>query len=208
MQRKRDAQWTLNRVSDSLAAFIRHTELVYWLEEIWGETEVGVRFARLCGIPTNLGELLHRDLWGKDVPIILTSGTLSAAGSFGHIKKKTGLDRVPEKRLLETSKPSPFNHRENMLLYISENTTFPDNQDPEYISAVAGEIERLIRASHGHAAVLFTSYKAMDMAHERIAARSLPYPLFRLDRGGAAPSGGSGQAPAAYSLPAARCGRA
>ena len=186
-QRKREVLWMLNRISDSLAAFIRHGDLVYWMEEAAGSQEAEFHLTVLRGIPKNLGELLHRDLWGKDIPIILTSGTLSAAGSFEHIKKKAGIDLVPAKRLWETSKPSPFNHRENALIYISERTTFPDSQNQEYIAAIAEEIERLVRASHGHAAVLFTSHDALGRVYTALQSRGLPYPLFRMGRGEIAP---------------------
>jgi ATP-dependent DNA helicase DinG len=130
--------------------------------------------------------MLYRDLWSRNIPIVLTSGTLSAAGSFECIKKKSGIDLVPAERVAEMSKPSPFNHGENALIYISERTPFPDNRSAGYIASVADECERLIRASCGHAAALFTSYKAMDMVYGQILARGLPYPILRLDRGGAA----------------------
>jgi ATP-dependent DNA helicase DinG len=188
-RRYKDTLRALPRISDSLTAFIRHDRLVYWLEESEYGAAAGdaeLRLDILRGIPKNLGELLRRDLWNKDIPIILTSGTLSAAGSFEHIKRKIGLDLLPAKRLRESTKPSPFNHKENTLLYISENTPFPENGNPDYIASVAGEVERLALASHGHAAVLFTSYKAMDMVWERLKAKDVLYPLFRLDRGGAA----------------------
>jgi ATP-dependent DNA helicase DinG len=187
-KRLKEIQWALARISDSLGRFSRHGDLVYWLEEtkITAADEPDFRLNLLSGIPKDLGELLRRDLWSRELPIVLTSGTMSAAGSFEHIKRKLGLDLLPLKRLTETAKPSPFNHRENALLYISENTPFPDNRDEDYISAIADEAERLIAASHGHAALLFTSYKAMDMVWERISARRLPYPLFRLNRGGGA----------------------
>jgi ATP-dependent DNA helicase DinG len=196
--RRRDTLRVLERASDSLAAFSRHGDLVYWMEDggssgpprspqtLRGASDDEPRFAVLRGIPKNLGELLRRDLWSDNIPIVLTSGTLSAAGSFEHMKRKTGLDLIPAKRLAEISKPSPFNHRENTLLYVSENTPFPDNRDAGYIASIAAETERLILASRGHAAVLFTSYKAMDMVWERTKAKGLPFPLFRLDRGGAA----------------------
>jgi ATP-dependent DNA helicase DinG len=185
-QRKRDALRSLNRMSDSLDLFIHHSGLVYWLEEADEVSESDFPLSVLRGIPKDLGELLCRDLWGRDIPIILTSGTLSAAGSFEYIKKKSGLGLLPQGRLLETSKPSPFNYRENALIYISERTPFPDTSDEGYIEAVTDETMRLVTAAHGHTALLFTSYKAMDMVHERIAARSLPYPVFRLDRSGVA----------------------
>jgi ATP-dependent DNA helicase DinG len=80
--------------------------------------------------------------------------------------------------------PSPFDFKNNKLLYISNNVPFPDNKDKRYIQAVADEVERLVIASHGHAAVLFTSYNAMGQVHAILKRRSLPFPLFRLERGG------------------------
>jgi ATP-dependent DNA helicase DinG len=182
--RRRDALRVLDRVHESLAAFSHHQDLVCWMESGEGWTVEKNWLTLLCSIPKNLGERLHQDFWNRNIPIILTSGTLSAAGSFEHLKKKIGLNLVPEKRLCETAKPSPFDYRENALLYISENTPFPENGNAAYIASIAGEIEQLVHASRGHAAVLFTSYKVMDMVWERIVERKLPYPLFRLDRGG------------------------
>ena len=178
----------LQRVRESLESFIQHERLVYWMEE--GECSHAVpstsvfRLNVLCGIPKNLGEMLNDDLWSMKIPVVLTSGTLSAAGSFEHLKRKTGINLVHPRRLSETSKPSPFNHKENTMLYISERVPFPNNKDREYIASVADEVGRLVEASHGHTAVLFTSYKAMDMVWKQINNCRLPYPLFRLDRGG------------------------
>jgi ATP-dependent DNA helicase DinG len=67
---------------------------------------------------------------------------------------------------------------------VSRNTPFPDNKDKHYITAVANEVERLILAAHGHAVVLFTSYNVMGRVHALLKARNLPFPLFRLERGG------------------------
>jgi len=50
--------------------------------------------------------------------------------------------------------------------------------------SIAEEIERLVLASHGHAAVLFTSYSVMGQVHAILNRRDLPFPLLRLERGG------------------------
>ncbi len=102
------------------------------------------------------------------------------------MKKKLGLDIAPASRIVETTKPSPFDHKKNALLYISEQTPFPNTESEAYLDSIASEVEKLISASHGHAVVLFTSYKAMELVHERIAAQKLPYPIFRLSRGSGA----------------------
>jgi len=138
----------------------------------------------LCAIPKDLDERLYNDLWCKGIPAILTSGTLSASGDFTRAKQTLGLDHLPRRTLFDTTMPSPFDYKRNTLLYISESVPFPDNKDKRYIAAVADEIERLVTASHGHAAVLFTSYNAMGQVHAILKKRNLPFPLFRLERGG------------------------
>jgi Rad3-related DNA helicase len=168
--------WSLQQILDQASAFIKQGNLICWLEADGKETKI-------CAIPKSLDRKLFSDQWKKGIPTVLTSGTLSAGGDFSHVKRLLGLDYL-NNRLTETSKPSPFNHRENALLYISENVPFPNRRDKQYIDAVADECERLVKVSHGHAAVLFTSYKAMDMVWERLKRRGLPFPMFRLDKGG------------------------
>jgi len=166
--------WELEQVCNQAAILVRHEELICWLET----DDDG---HRLCAIPKDLHEKLYKDIWSKGMPIILTSGTLSAGGDFSHFKRTLGLDRA--KRLSETSKLSPFDYYEHSILYISENTPFPDQRNKDYILSISDEIEKLIYAAHGYTAVLFTSYKAMDMVWEQLASHGIPFPFFRLDKG-------------------------
>ena len=175
--RKEQLLWELQQIHSQVAALVYHDEHICWIEK-------DERDCRLCAIPKDLDERLYSDLWSKGIPTILTSGTLSAAGDFSRIKRSLGIERVSKYRVTETSKPSPFNYKENALIYISENMPFPNQRDSNYILAAANEIEQLVYASHGHAAVLFTSYKVMDMVWEHLEERNMPFPLFRLDKGG------------------------
>ena len=179
--RRAQILWELGQIRNQAAALARHSELIYWLEMPVPGAKIE---KRLCAIPKDLDKRLYDDLWSRGVPTILTSGTLSAAGDFSHIKRSLGIGRVSPSRLTETSKPSPFEYYENVLLYISETMPFPDQQSAGYIAAVVDEVERLVTASHGHAAVLFTSYKTMDMVWERLTEHGIPFPMFRLDKGG------------------------
>jgi ATP-dependent DNA helicase DinG len=155
---------------------VDHSELICWLESEGGEK-------KFCAIPQNLDERLHNDLWSNGVPTVLTSGTLSAGGDFSHMKRSIGL-HFAGGRVSETSKPSPFNYRKNALLYISDLMPFPEKNDMKYINALTKEIERLISVSNGHAAVLFTSYNAMGRVYKKLQDKGIPFPLFRLDKGG------------------------
>jgi ATP-dependent DNA helicase DinG len=51
--------------------------------------------------------------------------------------------------------------------------------DPAYSDGVLEQIEALVTASQGGAFLLFTSHRALTMAHERLQEISLPFPLFR-----------------------------
>jgi Rad3-related DNA helicase len=180
--------WQVQGLRDQAAALAHHNELICWLDREDEET-------KLCSIPNNIGDRLYADQWGKGISTILTSGTLSAGGDFTRTKQSLGLSPhaagragTPTERLTnkltETTHPSPFDYANNALLYIPENMPFPDPKSKKYLAAVTDEIENLIIASHGHAAVLFTGYDAMGRVYAELAKRDLPFPMFRLDKGG------------------------
>jgi ATP-dependent DNA helicase DinG len=180
-ERRDKVLWRLRMMGEKVYGLRKRSKLIHWFERtVEGQTKTDA----LCAIPKDLNERLHNDLWSGGVPIILTSGTLSASGDFTRAKQTLGLDLLRSHRLFSTTMPSPFDFKNNKLLYISEDMPFPDNKDKRYIKAVADEVERLVIASHGHAAVLFTSYNAMGQVHAILQRRNLPFPLFRLERGG------------------------
>ena len=178
--RQSKALWRLNLIQEKVSALRKQSKLIHWFEKSNSESEPNA----LCAIPKDLNERLYCDLWSKGIPVVLTSGTLSASGDFSRIKETLGIDRVIPFKVSDTTMPSPFNHKNNALLYISESTPFPDNKDKYYIASVVNEVERLILAAHGHAVILFTSYNVMGRVHAMLLSRNLPFPLFRLERGG------------------------
>ncbi len=141
----------------------------------WVELPDGGKTSLSC-VPKRLDELLCRDLWERSVPVILTSGTLSDGGDFIGFKKRTGLSLIGPDRLCEVSKPSPFDYRRNCLLYISENVPYPDGQSLQYLQSVSDEIERLVKATTGHAVALFTSYKVMEKVYQILKGREMGFP--------------------------------
>lgn len=168
--------WQIQQLNEQTDELCNYTKLICWLDY---EDDV----PKLCAVPNNLNERLFRDQWSKGIPTILTSGTLSAGGDFTRTNQTLGVDLCLG-RLTEATYPSPFNYKRNALLYLSEATPFPNAKNKDYINAVADEIERLVLASHGHAAVLFTSYDAMGRVYAGLKQRKLPFSMFRLDKGG------------------------
>jgi len=146
----------------------------------WFVTDSDGAKTAIGGIPKDLKDRLYNDLWKRGIPTMLTSGTLSVGGDFTALKQSLGLDHK-QVRLAETTHTSPFNYKENCLIYLSGNV--PDYRENDYNTKLTNEIERLIITSNGHAAVLFTSYKSMRVIHGLLKQRLPEMKDFVLERG-------------------------
>ena len=129
-----------------------------------------------CAASNRVPQLLRSALWNTREPTILTSGTLTAAGDFDHTKQLLGLAAYAPLRHFRAE--SPFNYREKCLLYIPARraAAVPENQ------YLADQIVRLTAACHGHALVLFTSYRQMRRVYDALGGR-LTFPVFQAGRG-------------------------
>ena len=107
-----------------------------------------------CAGSSRIPQLLRSALWNTREPAILTSGTLAAAGDFSHTEQLLGLAAYRPLRHFRAD--SPFNYKKKCLLYFPPRVKMQmDNRK------MAEEIVRLVGACHGHALVLFTSYRQM-----------------------------------------------
>jgi len=164
-------------LADKLGVFSDSGHFICWMEK--GENG---RLA-LCAVPMELEQILFQDIWSRPIPAIITSGTMSVRGDFTHFKKMTGIQSAAPARVMETSKPSPFDFQNNGLLYIPERMPFPNIRDDRYTQAVMGEILRIVSATHGHTLILFTSYWLMERVFYGLKDRLSVYPLFLMGRG-------------------------
>ena len=80
--------------------------------------------------------------------------------------------------ITETIVGSPFDYQKNCLLYIPAHLP-PPSDDLGYTHQVTDEIIALIEAAQGGAFVLFTSYRALNIAYEASTQSDLPYPILR-----------------------------
>lgn len=137
----------------------------------------------LCAIPRRLAEHLGRDVWNPGIPAILTSGTLSAGGSFHRIRQAGGLGECS--RVREYTAASPFQYEKNTLLYLpcvehrgdrreekSTNGNHPISKEQERTRKTAGQIRKLLQAANGHALVLFTSYAMMGNVYRELKGKA------------------------------------
>lgn len=174
--RKQRIKKMCGTIKNKLEVFLRPDNLICW----W---EYNGKSVTVSSIPKELSKIIYKDFWAGDTVSILTSGTLSAHNDFSLIKSKLGIDTLAPERIAETSKKSPFNYKENALIYIPEYMPFPNLKNIEYVNAVAIEIDRLLRAAYGHSLVLFTSYRLMEMVFHNIDKNKYDYPMFIMGRG-------------------------
>ena len=163
----------LEKLASTVALFSEgHPDMVFYLAEDARDTVM------LCATVADLTAQLQSTLWSQPRPIVLTSGTLAVGSDFRRFREEAGL--LEDSRVTESVSLSPFDYRENCLLYAPQ---FPSGQKNEmYYDKLANEIALLLDAACGHALVLFTSYAAMSAVKERLSEKDLVWPLFTLGR--------------------------
>jgi len=100
---------------------------------------------------------------------IFTSATLTINGSFSHFLSQFGLAEA------ETHQwPSPFDFENNTLMYFPQN--LPNPGEANFTEQVIAAALPVLRASRGRAFILFTSYRALNIAASLLADK-IDFPL-------------------------------
>jgi ATP-dependent DNA helicase DinG len=139
-----------------------NTSFVYWVERRG-------RGFYLQATPIDVAPTLRARLFERVESVILTSATLTVAGSFDYSQGRLGLETA---RTLHVD--SPYDYNQQVLFYVPPH--LPDPRQQEFTRTAADEIEKVIEASRGRAFVLFTSYQQMRQVYEQLKTR-LDYPL-------------------------------
>ncbi len=137
------------------------SKFVYWLERRG-------RGVFLRASPIDVSCLLEDKLFSQIETVVLTSATLSSAGNFTFIRERLGLDKAKD-LIAESS----FDYQRQALLYLPPK--MPEPRSPEWASASAAEVTRIVEATAGRAFVLSTSYTGMKSLYERVASE-VDYP--------------------------------
>jgi ATP-dependent DNA helicase DinG len=124
----------------------------------------------LSASPIEVGPLLEQALFTRLHACVLTSATLSVAGSFEFFRTRLGLADA-ESMIVA----SPFDHPRQAVLYLPQR--MPEPRDPAFFARAMQEIEALLEITAGRAFLLFTSHAALARAAERLS-RLGRYPLF------------------------------
>ncbi len=136
-------------------------ETVYWYSR-----EPSGRSLRqtLHMAPIEVQEYLRPLVWEKFGPAVLTSATISTRGDFEYLKERLGLEQCAQLRL-----ESPFDYQNRVMIYIDSRIPDPGKRRPEYEEKIIQDIGRLVILSGGGAFVLFTSFRMLNKAFDRLA---------------------------------------
>src|SRR6185436_17674485 len=131
--------------------------LVRWLV-------VSSRNVSLRASPIDVGPILKQRFEAHPGPLVFTSATLSAAGGFEYVRERLGLGDAAA----DATFPSPFRYARQALVYVA--TDLPDPTEEGFAALAAERALELCRASAGRALLLFTSFRNLRVAEERLRA--------------------------------------
>jgi ATP-dependent DNA helicase DinG len=123
----------------------------------------------LRAAPIDVSGILKEMLFDRMSATVMTSATLTVAGSFDYVKGRLGVPHADCVRV-----PSEFDFSEQAILYLPKQ--MPPPKSPQYGDAVAREVLDLLLRSEGRAFVLFTSYAMLRAVRDQVEPQ-LPYPV-------------------------------
>jgi len=144
---------------------------VYWAEL---ETYSGgaARHCTLLAAPINVGSLLYECFFKEKSTVVLASATLSVNGNFSHFIERTGLNRIPEERLLMAHFNSPFAYDRQALLCVNRDLPVQGTVKEEvYLEQLENTIFQLLQITGGGTLVLFTSHRTLRETYWRLKPR-------------------------------------
>ncbi|MDQ1305014.1 MAG: ATP-dependent helicase DinG [Actinomycetota bacterium] len=141
-------------------------EDVLWVDRGGGSRPPTIRLA-----PMSVAGPLREGLMA-DRAVILTSATLSLGGDFAHVARSVGLsvdDRDGQGPLAWTALDvgSPFSFDTQGILYLAADLPRPGRDGPSQASL--DTLAELVSAAGGRTLALFSSWRGVDAAAERLA---------------------------------------
>lgn len=164
-------------------------KFVYYVERIEGSAARGF-VLQASAAPLNVTTWLKERLFNK-CNVICTSATLATVGpnaakpgdkgpNFSYFRSRVGLEPQTTPNVLERVLPLTFDYETHALLYLPRDLpepTYGAGSD-DYMKAIAREMYKLVKLSHGRAFLLFSSKRMLDRAYELMSPH-LPYPLLK-----------------------------
>lgn len=132
---------------------------IYWARRERNASDVALNRA-----PLHVGDTLKELLYEENDTVILTSATLTIAGSLDHTADRLGLADAERLAL-----GSPFDYYNSALLYAPRDV--PDPRNAEFQRRVEREVADAALSADGRTMALFTSYAALTKTADAIKGR-------------------------------------
>ncbi len=113
--------------------------------------------------PVDIAEDFQRLAAETEAAWIFSSATLSMDGNLDHYARRLGLEG-PRELIVD----SPYDYRRNTRLFVPQGLPLPSADAQGYTRAVLDAALPLAEAAGGRAFLLFTSYRALDEARDRL----------------------------------------
>ena len=119
----------------------------------------------LRSAPVDVGTLLHDQVFAGRESIVLTSASLSVAGSFDFFRMRSGVGEGAETLIV----PSPFDYLSQSLVCLP--TDVPDPRDEAFEPVLAEVIADLAGRLHGRTMALFTAHQQLRDVYAALKQR-------------------------------------
>jgi ATP-dependent DNA helicase DinG len=171
--------YSIESLIDFIGSIIYDNNKVFWIEtNNQGKSKISINSA-----PKKMNEIISNYFFSTRKPyMILTSATISQPGAdiydkYDYIITTLGIDSLTTKQLaLSEPKLSPFNYKENALLYIPSSLPSPKDIDNFRLKSI-GEIVNLLKLTDGRSMILFTSKNDMQFIHNQLTKLELPWKI-------------------------------
>ncbi len=155
--REGDTREAVERRADEIEAAVRQVVPRHEPAFVYSMERRGRGTVLLTAAPIDVSTLLREKLFDELHASVLTSATLAVEGRFDFFQTRLGLQDA-ETLVVE----SPFDHREQAVLYLPRR--MPEPRSPDFVPKAVDEIRALLDITAGRAFLLFTSYANLERA--------------------------------------------
>ena len=155
----------LQRLANALAECLSESLLentVRWVEIDADRTHI----VRIVQCPLDIGEQLAKWAYPNFKSMAITSATLSVGKSFDFFLKRTGLSRIQDRPVETCLLDSPFDFQAQAILGIPDDIATPESRT--FIDECTEAIRQILKATHGRAFILFTSFYALNISYKKL----------------------------------------
>ena len=110
----------------------------------------------------DVADTLKENLFKESRGIVFLSATLASANNFNFLKERLGIGE----ETVEGIYPSPFNWQKQALFLVPKDLPNPDA--PEFLQKACETILEAVKATYGHALLLFTSYATLNAFYDHL----------------------------------------